>query len=310
LRAQGPGFEPPIVVCNAAHAEIAERQLQEAGLTPLIVLEPVARNTAACAVAASALVAADDPEGLVLLAPADHIINNSQAYLAAIEAGRPAAEAGSLVVFGLKPDRAETGYGYIRAAPGAGAVLPVEAFVEKPDAATAERFAADPAYSWNAGIFLFQAGAFLAEARRLVPEVAAAAQAAVAEAERSGAQLRLGDSFARSPAISVDYAVFEKTDKAVVVPCDLGWSDVGAWRALWELSEEAGDRNALQGDVVAVDVTGCLVRTDGPMVALAGVENLVVIVQDGVVMVAAKDDPAAVKTLVERLRAQGRDDLL
>jgi mannose-1-phosphate guanylyltransferase/mannose-6-phosphate isomerase len=311
LRAQGPGFEPPIVVCNAAHAEIAARQLSEAGLTPRIVLEPVARNTAACAVAAAALVSGEDPDGLVLLAPADHVIERPDAYLAAIAAGRGAAEAGSLVVFGLKPDRPETGYGYIRAAEGAGEVRPVAAFVEKPDLAMAERFLADPTYSWNAGIFLFSARAFLAEARRLAPEIAAAAEAAVAEAVPGEDGLRLGDSFAEAPAISVDYAVFEKTEKAVVVACaDLGWSDVGAWRALWELAEAGAERNAAEGDVVSVGASGTLVRTDGPVVALAGVKDVVVIVENGVVLVAARDDPAAVKALVEQLRAEGREDLL
>lgn len=309
LRTDGPGFEAPLVVCNTAHAEIAAQQLSDVGLSPRIVLEPAARNTAACAAAAAALVARDDPEGLVLLASADHIIRDSEAFRAAIEAGRPAAEAGALVVFGLKPDRPETGYGYIRAGEGSGAVRPVAAFVEKPDLATAELFVADPAYSWNAGIFLFRAATFLAEARRLAPEIAAAAEAAVAEAQATGGALRLGESFTRAPAISVDYAVFEKTDKAAVVACDIGWSDVGAWRALWELAE-ADDHNALAGDVVAVDSTGCLVRTDGPTVALAGVENLVVIIENGVVLVAARDDPAAVKALVETLRAKGRDDLL
>ena len=310
LRTAGEGFEAPMVICNAGHAEIAARQLEAAGLEPTIVLEPVARSTAACAVAAAALVAARDPAGLVLLAPADHLIRDAEAYRAAIEAGRPAAQAGSLVVFGLKPDRAETGYGYIRAGAGDGPARPVAAFVEKPDAATAAAFVADPAMSWNAGIFLFRADAFLAEARRLAPEVAAAAEAAAAEATRTAAGLRLGDSFSGAPTISLDHAVFETTDKAVVVACEIGWSDVGAWRALWELAGEAEDRNALHGDVVAVATAGCLVRTDGPTVALAGVEDLVVIVEGGVVLVAAKDDPAAVKALVEQLRAKGREDLL
>ncbi|MFL5297434.1 MAG: sugar phosphate nucleotidyltransferase, partial [Phenylobacterium sp.] len=260
--------------------------------------------------AAAALAAAEDTDGLVLLAPADHVIGDTAAYHAAIAAGRAAAEAGALVVFGLKPHRAETGYGYIRAGAGAGPVRPVAAFVEKPDAATAQRFLEDGAYSWNAGIFLFQARAFLAEARRLAPEVAAAAEAAMAEATLSDGGLRLGDSFLRAPAISVDYAVFEKTDKAVVVPCEIGWSDVGAWRTLWELAQPAPDGNALQGEVVAVDAAGCLARTDGPLVALAGVKDLVVIVEAGVVLVAAKDDPEAIKALVEQLRATGRTDLL
>ncbi|MDB5474709.1 MAG: hypothetical protein JWP49_220 [Phenylobacterium sp.] len=310
LRTAGPGFEPPLVVCNIAHAELAARQLAEAGLSPRIVLEPAARNTAACAVAAAALVARDDPDGLVLLASADHIIKDPAAFRAAIEAGRPAAEAGALVVFGLKPDRPETGYGYIRAGAGSGAVRPVAAFVEKPDLATAERFMADAAYSWNAGIFLFGAAAFLAEARRLAPAIAEAAEAAVGEATGSERRLQLGESFTRAPAISVDYAVFEKTDKAVVVACDLGWSDVGAWRALWELAEAGEARNAFSGDVVSVGSTGNLVRTDGPVVALAGVENLVVVVENGVVLVAARDDPAAVKALVEQLRVEGRENLL
>jgi mannose-1-phosphate guanylyltransferase len=189
-------------------------------------------------------------------------------------------------------------------------VRPVAAFVEKPDAATAARLAADPDMSWNAGIFLFRADAFLAEARRLAPAVAAAAEAAVAQASPADGGLRLGQAFAEAPAISVDHAVFEKTDKAVVVACDIGWRDVGAWQALWEMAEAAEDGNALHGDVVAVGAAGCLVRTDGPTVALAGVEDLVVIVENGVVLVAAKDDPAAVKALVEQLKAKGREDLL
>jgi mannose-1-phosphate guanylyltransferase/mannose-6-phosphate isomerase len=310
LRAMGEGFAAPMVVCNASHAALAAGQLRDAGFDPLMVLEPVARNTAACAVAAAALVSAQDPEGLILLVPADHIITETAAYKAAIEAGRLAAEAGELVVFGLRPERPETGYGYIRSA-GHGDVRRVAAFVEKPDAATASAFAADPAYSWNAGIFLFKARVFLEEARRLAPEVAAAAEEAVAAATRDGREVRLGEGFAAAPAISVDHAIFEKTDKAAVVVCpDLGWSDVGAWRALWELSGDSEDRNALRGDVVAVESSGCLVRTDGPTVALAGVEDLVVIVEDGVVLVAAKDNPSAVKALVEQLRAKGRRDLL
>jgi len=311
LRASGDEFEPPMVICNLAHAQIVAEQLGDIGLQPRIVLEPVGRNTAACAAAAAALVAADDPEGLVLLAPADHVIADMAAYEVAIAAGRSAAEAGSLVVFGLKPDRPETGYGYIRAGEGSGSVRPVAAFVEKPDLADAQRFVGDAAYSWNAGIFLFKASAFLAEARRLAPDVAAAAEAAVAEASALDGALRLGESFLGAPAISVDYAVFEKTDKAVVVACgDLGWSDVGAWRALWDLAAAGPARNAADGDVVSVGTSGSLVRTDGPVVALAGVKDLVVIVQDGVVLVAARDDPAAVKALVEQLRAEGREDLL
>jgi mannose-1-phosphate guanylyltransferase/mannose-6-phosphate isomerase len=311
LRSQGPLFDAPVVVCNAAHAEAARTQLAAVGVAPgLVILEPEARNTAPCAVAAAAALAARDPDALLLLLPADHDIADAEAYRAAMARGVEAARAGRLVVFGLKPARAETGYGYIRAATPDGEVRPVAAFVEKPDQATAERFLADPAMSWNAGMFLFSARAFLDEARRLAPEVCAAAEAAVAAAVERDGVLPLGEAFRAAPAISLDYAVMEKTDRAVVVPCDLGWSDVGAWRALWELAPRDAHGNALEGEVVTADAAGCLVRTDGPVVALAGVEDLVVVVEAGVVLVARRDDPAAVKALVETLKARGRDDLL
>ena len=311
LRASGPGFAAPLVVCNAAHAEIARDQLTAAGVAPqALMLEPVARNTAPCAVAAAAWIFARDPEALVLLLPADHNVTDPEAFRAAVERGRPAAEAGALVVFGLKPEWAETGYGYIRAATAEGEVRKVAAFVEKPVLADAQRYAADPAYSWNAGMFLFSAKSFLDEARRLAPDVAAAAEAAVAEAPAAGDVVALGDSFLAAPSISIDYAVMEKTDRAMVVPCAMGWSDVGAWRAIWDLSVKDADGCALAGDVVAADAEGCLVRTDGPTVVLAGVKDLVVVVENGVVMVCATDGSAALKTAVETLKARGRDELL
>jgi mannose-1-phosphate guanylyltransferase/mannose-6-phosphate isomerase len=300
-----------VVVCNAAHAEVARQQLTEAGVAPqLILLEPVARNTAPCAVAAAAVLAAQDPDALLLLLPADHNITDVPAYHRAIEAGRAAAMDGALVVFGLKPSRPETGYGYIRAAAAEGVVRPVAAFVEKPDLATAERFVADPAYSWNAGMFLFSATAFLAEARRHAPEIAAAAEAAVAEATAADGLLPLGPSFAGAPGISIDYAVMEKTDRAVVVPCDLGWSDVGAWHALWELAPKTASGDVFEGPVIAAGTSGCLVRTDGPPVVISGVQDLAVVVENGVILVTRRDIGEPVKAAVEALKAAGRDDLL
>jgi len=310
LRVSGEMFGPPVVVCAAGHADIARAQLVEVGITPaLLILEPVARNTAACAVAAAQALA-QDPQALLLLLPADNHVLDLPAFRAAVEAGRAAALAGKLVVFGLKPTRAETGYGYIQAASAQGAVREVASFREKPDQATADLFVADPAYSWNAGMFLFRADAFLAEARRLAPEVAAKAEAAVAEATPAGDVLPLGPSFADAPSISIDYAVMEKTEHAMVAPVDMGWSDVGAWRAIWELSSPDADGNAFTGDVVAAQSTGSFVRTDGPTVVLAGVSDLVVVVENGVILVAARDDSAAVKAAVEALKAQGRKDLL
>jgi mannose-1-phosphate guanylyltransferase/mannose-6-phosphate isomerase len=311
LRSQGPLFASPVVVCNAAHADLARDQLAAAGVAPqLILLEPVARNTAPCAVAAAAALAARDPDALLLLLPSDHEITDLAAYLEVIALGQEAAQAGALVVFGLKPTRPETGYGYIRATDGQGAVRPVAAFVEKPDEATAERLFADPASSWNAGMFLFSARAFLAEARRLAPELTAAAEAAVAEGTLAGDVLPLGPSFAKAASISIDYAIMEKTDKAVVAFCDLGWSDVGAWPTLWDLGDKDTSGNAVQGDAVLAGASDNLVRTDGPTVVLAGVSDLVVVVQDGVVLIAPRDQPAAVKDAVAALKAAGRGELL
>ncbi len=311
LRSQGALFEAPVVICAAEHADLVREQMAAAGIPKVrLVLEPTPRNTAACAVAAAAIVQALDPDAMVLLAPSDHRIADLGAYEAAISAGRAAAVEGKLVVFGLKPERAETGYGYIRAEGGAGLVRPVAEFVEKPDAERAARYAADPAYSWNSGMFLFCARAFLEEARRLAPEVAAAAEASVAEAAPAGDALPLGPSFAKAPSISIDYAIMEKTDKAVVVACDMGWSDVGAWSALWERQQKDVRGNALTGDAIVDDGSGNLVRAEGATVVLAGVSGLVVIVQDGVVLVAPRDRPDAVRDAVEGLRAVKRDDLL
>ena len=182
--------------------------------------------------------------------------------------------------------------------------------MEKPDLATAQRFVADPNYTWNGGMFLFKAGAFLAEARRLAPEVAAAAEAAVRGAARAGDVVALSDAFLASPNIAIDVAVMEKTDKASVVEADIGWADVGNWGALWELSSRDGQGDALDGDVTAVGTRNCLARTDGPAVVLAGVEDLVVVVENGVVLVTRRDATTEVREGVEALKAKGRTDLL
>lgn len=311
LRSAGPGFAAPVIVCNADQAEEAGRQLAAVGATPqLMLLEPMARNTAPCAVAAAAILAARDPDALMLLAPADHRISDLAAYLQAVETGRAAAEAGRLVVFGIRPTRPETGYGYIRSEAD-GACVPVAAFVEKPNLATAEVYCADPAFNWNAGIFLFRAAAFLAEARRLAPEVAAAAEAAAAETvfDENGVGV-LGPSFATAPSISIDYAVMEKTDKAMVVPCDMGWSDVGAWRELWELADKDAAGNATDGRGIMAGASNCLVRSDGMPVVVAGVEGLAIVVHDGVVLVSRLDDSQGVKEAVESLHGAGHGKLL
>lgn len=310
LRFTTEAFGPPMVVCNAAHADLVRAQLAEVGVTAkALILEPEGRNTGPATAVATAI-AARAGDSLVLFVHADAKVNDPAALRAAIAAGAPAALAGALVIFGITPTAPETGYGYIRAEAGPDPVRKVAAFVEKPDLATAEAYVADPAYSWNAGIFLFRPDAFLAEAERVAPELAAAARTAAAEAPRDGDTIQLGEAFLGSPAIAVDVAIFEQTDKAVVVAADIGWSDVGAYDALWAEAEKTAAGNVLEGPAIAANAANCLTITDGPMVVLAGVEDLAVIVENGVVLVTRRDAPAAVRAAVEAVRKAGRDDLL
>jgi mannose-1-phosphate guanylyltransferase/mannose-6-phosphate isomerase len=309
LRFTTEAFGPPVVICNVSHAALVREQLAEVGVTASLILEPQGRNTGAAA-AVAAVVGERYGHDLILLLSADARVNDPAALRAAIAAGTPAALDGALVIFGITPTAPETGYGYIRAEPGDEAIRKVAAFVEKPDLATAQRYVADPAYSWNAGIFLFRPKAFLAEADRVAPDLAAAARAAIAEAPRDGDAITLGEAFLKSPAVPVDVAVFEKTDKAVVVAADIGWSDVGAYDALWAEGAKTASGDVLQGPVITADTAGNLAISDGPTVVLAGVENLAVIVENGVVLVTRRDAPAAVRAAVEAVKAAGREDLL
>jgi len=310
LRFATDAFAAPMVIGSAAHADLTRAQLAQVGVTAsALILEPQGRHTAAAA-AVAALAAAEAGAELVLLLSADARIADPAALRAAIALGAPAAEAGSLVIFGIKPTAPETGYGYIRAEPGDGPVRKVAAFVEKPDLPTAKIYVTDPAYSWNAGIFLFRPDAFLAEAERTAPDLVAAARVAFAEGAHEGDTIRLDEAFRAVPSMPVDVAVFERTDKAVVVAADIGWSDVGAYDALWAEGAKTASRDVLQGPVIATESAGNLAISDGPTVVLAGVEDLAVIVENGVVLVTRRDSPASVRAAVEAVRQAGREDLL
>ena len=311
LRVTGPMFNPPVVVCAAAHADLTRAQLAKVGIRPrALIAEPAPRNTAAASVAAAAVATEIDPEGVFLLLHADNLVSDVPAMHAAIEAGRAAAQSGEVVIFSLKPTGPETIYGYIRAGAGRGPVRKVAQFVEKPDLATARQFVADPDYGWNAGMFMFSARAFLEECRRLAPAICAAAEAGVKDAQRRGDVIALGPQFLDAPAEAIDTAIMEKTDRASVVGADIGWSDVGNWNALWEGSPRDAEDNALDGDALAVDSRGNLARTDGPVVVLAGVDDLVVVVENGVVMVTRRESTSSVKAAVDALKARGRGELL
>jgi mannose-1-phosphate guanylyltransferase/mannose-1-phosphate guanylyltransferase/mannose-6-phosphate isomerase len=301
-------FEPPMVVANVDHRFIVAEQLRELRTRDAtIILEPVARNTAA-AIAAAALVAlAKNRDAVLLVMPADHHLPHAEGFRAAVAAGLPAAEQGALVLFGVPADRAATGYGYIRAgAPRIGGARAVERFIEKPDLATAERLLASGDHAWNSGIFLLPARRLLDELRAYEPALLRAVERAVEVARPDADFLRLDpDAFAESPSISIDHAVMERTAHAVVVPAAFVWADLGAWSSLWEIETRDAAGNVLKGDVVALDTRGSYLRSEGPLVATVGVEDLIVVAMKDAVLVAAKSADQQVRALVDILKAQG-----
>ena len=300
------GATAPLVVCNQLHADAIVRQLADIGIEPMRVLaEPAGRNTAP-AVVAAALVA--DPASVLLVLPADHVISDVEGFRRAVPTAVQAAADGSLVTFGIKPSRPETGYGYIRVDGMVGEqVARVEAFVEKPDAATAAEYVASGRYLWNSGMFVFRADALLAEAQRYVPEIVAAVQAALPGGE--GMVGDLAPAFMEAPAISIDYAVMERTERAKVVPIDVGWSDVGSWAALWEIAPQDADGNAVRGDVYLEGVHGSYVRAESRLVAVVGLDDVVVVETADAVLVLDRAASQDVRKVVERLRAEGRPEV-
>jgi mannose-1-phosphate guanylyltransferase/mannose-6-phosphate isomerase len=274
-----------------------------------MIVEPIGRNTAP-AVAVAAHVAAEGGEDpLLLVMPADHLVSDVEAFLEAVTTGFDAAASGDLVTFGIKATYPATGYGYIRA-PGPDRVRPVAEFVEKPDAATAERFLATGDYLWNSGMFLFGADRYLAELRRHAPEVGRAAADAAAHATRTDdGSIRLPEAaFAASPSISIDYAVMEQTDSAVVVSLDAGWSDIGSWNSILEVSSGDAAGNVLIGNVIVQNSEHSYIRTDGPLVAVAGVNDLVVVATPDAVLVTDRTHSEAVRQLVDLIRDTHRPE--
>ena len=306
-------FAPPLVICNDEHRFIIAAQIQDAGVTPnTIVLEPLGRNTAPAAAIAALLLTRQAPDTLMLLAPSDHVIDNLPAFLAAVQTAARAARQGRLVTFGIKPSRPETGYGYIRRgaalkeAPGAFAV---GAFVEKPDRSTAERFIAEEIYFWNSGMFLFSPQLYLEELSRFAPDILAKADHALKQSRQDLDFVRLDrDSFGACQAISIDYAVMERTDKAAVIPADIGWSDIGSWSMLWDRAPKDGSGNVAAGDVLIEDGHNNFIRSDDRLVAALGVDDLIIVSTRDAVLVARRDRDQDVKRVVDRLLKAGRSE--
>ena len=295
LRVAGEGFERPILVGAAGQEEELGRV--DAALT---ILEPAPRNTAP-AVALAALAA---PDALLLVLPSDHAVADPEAFRAALAAARPAAEAGWLVTFGMEPDRPETGYGYIRAGdPVVGEARRADAFVEKPDRATAERYLGEGGWLWNAGMFLMRADAFLDALHRHAPEIAQSVQAAGVRRDE-GRILPDAAAFARAPSASIDRAVMERHDRVAVLPASFGWSDIGSWGALHGVSAKDEGENVLVGDVVAVDTKGSLIRSEGPVIAAIGVEDLIVVATERAVLIVPKSQSQRVDEAIAALNAR------
>ena len=305
-------FSAPFLICNDEHRFLVAEQLRALGVKPeAIVLEPLARNTAA-AVAAAALMA--EPSSLLLILPSDHYIQDTAAFRAAAAKAAKAAEGGALVTFGIHARSPETAYGYIRrgeALTETPDCLRVAAFVEKPDAVTAAKYLASGEYFWNAGMFLFRADRFLAELAEFEPAIKSAVEKSVAGATRDLDFIRLEKAaFAEAPAISIDYAVMEKTKHAAVVPVEMGWTDVGSWSALWDVTEKDANGNALIGDVVSVDVKDSYIRGESRLVTAIGLENIVLIETVDAVMAVSRDRAQDLKLVIDKLSAAGRDERL
>ena len=311
-RTSGLEETAPIVVCNEEHRFMVAEQLRQVDLkASALILEPQGRNTAPAVALAALQVIASDPDALLLVLPADHLIQDVGAFVAAVGKAIPLAQKGRLVTFGVVPVSAETGYGYIKCGAALEADLfDLERFVEKPDAATAQAYLDSGSYLWNSGMFLLRAATYLEQLGEHAPEIFACCQRAM---EKASADLDFvrpdAEAFDECPSDSIDYAVMEKTDAGAVVSLDCGWSDVGAWSALWDVAQRDTDGNVCEGDVIVDNCSGSYFRSESRLVAATGVENLVVVETADAILVADRSKVQDVKRIVNRLKEQQRPEV-
>ena len=313
LRAALSGASAPLLLCSEAHRFLVAEQMQEIGVQPrAIVLEPMGRNTAPAAAVAALIVADEDPEGIIVLLPSDHVVRDQESFAKAVALAADAAQEKHIVTFGMAPSGPETGYGYVHRGvqlEKLDGAFRVQSFVEKPDLETAQGYVADGGYFWNSGMFVFRADVLIEDLGKHAPNVLAAARDALAKGKRDDDFVRLDtDAFAAAPNISIDYALMEKTDRAAIVPCEIGWSDVGAWSALWDIRDQDDQKNVLLGDVVAHDSTGSYVHSHKRLTALVGVKDLVVIDTDDALLIADKSRAQEVKAIVDHLKTANRTE--
>lgn len=310
-RIEGLDSAAPMVICNDEHRFVVAEQLRQRQVaSAAIILEPEGRNTAPAVALAALHAVATAPDAVLLVLPADHVIRDPGAFVGAVRCGQAAAASGALITFGIVPDAPHTGYGYLRLGANTGERLfALDRFVEKPDAATAKSYLAEGGYHWNSGMFLLSAAAYLEELRAHAPAIAQACHAAMADASADLDFLRpQREAFLNCPADSIDYAVMEKTRRGAVIPLDCGWSDVGAWSTLWQVSERDDRGNVAIGDVMIEDCSDSYLRSESRLLAATGVDKLIVVETPDAVLVANRDQVQNIKAIVQRLKAEGRSE--
>jgi mannose-1-phosphate guanylyltransferase/mannose-6-phosphate isomerase len=311
VRVRGiPGAsDESLIVCNEAHRFLVAEQMEAIGQRARIILEPEGRNTAPAVGLAASLVAQDDESALLLVMPADHVIRDVAAFQAAVAQGVEVAADGKLVTFGVVPSRPETGYGYVKAVAHGDAAVDVVAFVEKPDLATAEQYVEGGEHFWNSGMFLFSAKTYLAELARLSPKIF---ESVLKSAENHETDMNFvrpdATAFAASPSDSIDYAVMEKTDSAMMVPLEAGWSDVGSWESLAEVCGTDADGNTVNGDVIVHGCKNTFVHAESRLVMTVGLEDVVVVETKDSTLVVHKSRSQDVKDAVDLLKSQNRGE--
>nr|GGI01649.1 hypothetical protein GCM10011355_32800 [Aquisalinus luteolus] len=311
----GISVADPIIICGAEHRDLVLDQCKQADISlNALIIEPVGRNTAPAAALAAMVVREIDPDGLILLLPADHHVSDPEGFWRWVETAQPIAADGFITTFGIKPTHPETGYGYIKTGETIGDMAyRIDRFAEKPDLATAQAYLDDGSYYWNAGIFLFSATAILEEFDTIAADISNSCHSALKGGGRDGKVYTLcPDTFANCRSESVDYAIMEETRRgAIVGPVEIGWNDIGAWSAVREILAEAGsDATVTVGNVIEIDTRSSYVRSDGPLVSVIGLENVVVVATDDAVLVARADRAQDVKRVVEALKAGKKTDLL
>lgn len=307
-RLDGLDIQSSVTICNEEHRFFVAEQLREIDKLGSIILEPVGRNTAP-AIALAALSLPEDEDPLLLVLAADHVIQDVAAFTKTVMNAIPLAEAGNLVTFGIVAHEPNTGYGYIKKGQSQGSGFAVDAFVEKPSMEVAKEYLESDDYLWNSGMFLFKASRYLEELKMHRPDIYEACHLSMKATSKDNDFLRVDElAFNGCPSDSIDYAVMEKTDDAVVVPMNAGWSDIGSWSSLWDISEKDGNGNATFGDVMLHESHNSYIRTDGKLVAALGVDDLVIVSTKDVMVVAHKDSVQDVKAVAQQLKAESRSE--